>query len=281
MMVRIRRFFIVTRATEREAPGQSVDCEGLEAKVALTAMLVAHPGRPIGAIRGRVAGETTFTGPYIAREALPPHFRQPSPIFAGAAAAFGRIIGNGHQIEVQFAGNSDGPIVVGGETFGLPQFRDRDAAEGLAIARGLAMGGHFVNVSESEGETVALASLQLGAHNEAPGRAFGAVVTDVAAIDRSGSLPKGMEGWHSVGLLPPVPPLSGPAGWSVIATPIALDPRQFAQDEQVVGGPGFFPEARPVHLLDEQMPSDIAFQHRPPYELDFAIASQSPGAAIA
>jgi carbonic anhydrase len=198
------------------------------------------------------------------------------------------VINNGAQIQVQFPSNGADTITLGGQVYDLSQFHYHDPSENLVNGKAATMEEHFVNVSASGAETVLAVFLQLGAHNDALDPILNAAMTSLTspntsttiptAINFAGLLPQSKTGWYYQGSLT-TPPLSQPVNWLVFSTPITLDFQQLKEYEDVAGGSGFLPNARPVQPTDgrqvNEIDYDVNFQGQSVAGLNFAIAPAS------
>jgi carbonic anhydrase len=196
-----------------------------------------------------------------------------------------KVVNNGHQIQVQFAGSSSDTITVGGVPFELAQFHYHDPSENTINGKGYALEEHFVNASAAGAETVVAVFFQVGAFNPVIQPILDAATASLAQpgsstqlsnqVDFSGLLPSSLEGWFYEGSLT-TPALSQPVNWFVLSTPITLSFAQLQQYEAVAKGAGFLPNARPTQPLDgrqvNQFNFDVNFQNQSVAGLNFTNA---------
>lgn len=175
------------------------------------------------------------------------------------------IANTGAQIQVQWPGSAPETISVAGTTFNLTNFHYHDPSENHAYGQAYNMEEHFVNTSSTGATTVLAVFLQLGAHNNSLDPILNAAATNLTSkgtttittpIDFSGLLPTNTQGWFYQGSLT-TPPLSQPLNWFVYATPITLDAAQLQKYENVAGGSGFLPNARPLQPIDGRRLNEV------------------------
>lgn len=171
------------------------------------------------------------------------------------AATPGKIINNGHTIQVNFAAGNGNTIVVDGVLHELLQFHFHAPSEHTIAGASFAMELHLVHKNAGGGLAVVGVLLQPGAASAGLAPVLTSVPTDVdvahdlpAPVDLMQLLPADRRAYRYPGSLT-TPPCSEGVRWILLTTPMDLDTAQIAAYTVVYTGTNRPPQPRGVRFL--------------------------------
>lgn len=171
------------------------------------------------------------------------------------AATPGKIINNGHTIQVNFAAGNGNTIVVDGILHELLQFHFHAPSEHTIAGASFAMELHLVHKNAGGGLAVVGVLLQSGAASAGLAPVLTSVPTDVdvahdlpAPVDLMQLLPADRRAYRYPGSLT-TPPCSEGVRWILLTTPMDLDTAQIAAYTKVYTGTNRPPQPRGVRFL--------------------------------
>ena len=171
------------------------------------------------------------------------------------AATPGKIINNGHTIQVNFAAGNGNTIVVDGILHELLQFHFHAPSEHTIAGASFAMELHLVHKNAGGGLAVVGVLLQPGAASAGLAPVLTSVPTDVdvahdlpAPVDLAQLLPADRRAYRYPGSLT-TPPCSEGVRWILLTTPMELDTAQIAAYTAVYTGTNRPPQPRGVRFL--------------------------------
>ena len=171
------------------------------------------------------------------------------------AATPGKIINNGHTIQVNFAAGNGNTIVVDGVLHELLQFHFHAPSEHTIAGASFAMELHLVHKNAGGGLAVVGVLLQPGAASAGLAPVLTSVPTDVdvahdlpAPVDLMQLLPADRRAYRYPGSLT-TPPCSEGVRWILLTTPMDLDTAQIAAYTAVYTGTNRPPQPRGVRFL--------------------------------